>query len=70
MLNRTEKSLKAYPFDRQYLNQTNNEARYLINGKGIVRRDGGALLFFTVEDDEVEFFHFGGIVLNRIICNH
>ncbi|MFA9382037.1 MAG: hypothetical protein ACERKO_13360 [Acetanaerobacterium sp.] len=67
MLNRIEKSLKAYPFDRQYLNQTNNEARYLINGKGIVRRDGGALLFFTVEDDEVEFFHFGGTILDEYL---
>ena len=65
MTNQTEKALKAYPFDRQYLNQTNNEARYLINGKGVVRRDGGSYLFFAVEDDEIEFFHFGGTVLDE-----
>lgn len=64
MTTKTEKALKAYLFDRQYLNQTNNEARYLINGKGVVRRDGGSYLFFAVEDDEVEFFHFGGTVLD------
>ena len=63
----TPETLSAYPFDRRYLTQTNNEARYLINGKGIVRRDGGELLFYPVEDDEVEFFHFGGVILNEFL---
>lgn len=62
---RTAETLKDYAFEAAYLNQMNNEARYLINGKGIVRRDDGSLLFFAVEDDEIEFFHFGGTILDE-----
>lgn len=65
MLNRTAETLKDYPFEAAYLNQMNNEARYLINGKGVVRRDNGSYLFFAVEDDETEFFHFGGTILDE-----
>lgn len=67
MLNRTTENLKDYPFEAAYLNQMNNEARYLINGKGVAHRDDGTLLFFIVEDDEIEFFHFGGTILDEYL---
>lgn len=67
MLNRTVETLKDYPFDAAFLNQANNEARYLINGKGVVRRDGGSYLFYPIEDDEIEFFHFGGTILDEYL---
>lgn len=67
MLNRTTGTLKDYPFEAAYLNQMNNESRYLINGKGVARRDDGTLLFFIVEDDEIELFHFGGTILDEFL---
>lgn len=67
MLNRSAQNLEPYPFEKAYLNQMNNEARYYLNGKGIVRRDDGTLLFFIVEDSDVEFFDFGGTILDEYL---
>ena len=65
MLNRSSETLKDYPFEASYLNQMNNEARFYLNGKGIVRRDDGTFLFFIAEDCDVEYFDFGGTILDE-----
>lgn len=67
MLNRTVENLEPYAFEAAYLNQMNNEARFYLNGKGIVRRDDGTLLFFIVEDCDLEYFDFGGTILDRFL---
>lgn len=48
-----------YPAEESYLRQEPNEMVYHVNGKAIVRSDGGKLLFTPLSDDEKEFFVFG-----------
>ena len=54
--------LSIYESERKWLNQEPNEALYYINGKSIVKRDGGETLFTELSEDEKEFFVFGSSV--------
>ena len=61
---------KTIPFalDRQYMEQANNSARYIIGNKVITLRDNGDLLFYEMEDaDEAAEFFFDETILDEYL---
>jgi hypothetical protein len=54
-----DEDLQMFEAERKFLNQEPNAVIYYLNGKMIVRADGGDLYFTDLEDDDKEFFVYG-----------
>lgn len=59
--------MSVYPFEREYLEQETNSARYYIPGKGICVTASGTMLWYDMPQDEIGCFCFGETVLNKYL---